>query len=116
MDPVTRSIVYASINRLLLDNRSVILTSHTITEIDRVCDRIGIMRQGQMIVTAPPQQLKAMYGNRYDITIYYDQIEALTIERVRYSFEDIVFCRKNKIQMRFFSALISGYQKDHAKY
>lgn len=116
MDPVTRSIVYASINRLLLDNRSVILTSHTITEIDRVCDRIGIMRQGQMIVTAPPQQLKAMYGNRYDITIYYDQIEALTIERVRYSFKDIVFCRKNKIQMRFFSALISGYQKDHAKY
>lgn len=83
MDPVTRSIVYDSINRLLLENRSVILTSHTITEIDRVCDRIGIMRQGKMIVTAPPQQLKEMYGNRYDITVYYDQIEALTIERVR---------------------------------
>lgn len=83
MDPVTRSIVYESINRLLLENRSVILTSHTITEIDRVCDRIGIMRQGRMIVTAPPQQLKMMYGNRYAITVYYDQIEALTIERVR---------------------------------
>lgn len=82
MDPVTRSIVYASINRLLLEKRSVILTSHTITEIDRVCDRIGIMRQGKMIVTAPPQQLKTMYGNRYAITVYYDQIEALTIERV----------------------------------
>lgn len=83
MDPVTRALVYASINRLLLENRSVILTSHTITEIDRVCDRIGIMRQGKMIVTAPPQQLKAMYGNRYAITVYYDQIEALSIERVR---------------------------------
>lgn len=84
MDPVTRSIVYASINRLLLEKRSVILTSHTITEIDRVCDRIGIMRQGKLIVTAPPQQLKVMYGNRYAITVYYDQIEALTIERVSY--------------------------------
>lgn len=82
MDPVTRSIVYRSINRLLLENRSVILTSHTITEIDRVCDRIGIMRQGKMIVIAPPQQLKTMYGNRYAVTVYYDQIEALTIERV----------------------------------
>lgn len=82
MDPVTRSIVYASINRLLLAKRSVILTSHTITEIDRVCDRIGIMRQGKMLITAPPQQLKTMYGNRYAITVYYDQIEALTIERV----------------------------------
>lgn len=89
MDPVTRAIVYRSINRLLLENRSVILTSHTITEIDRVCDRIGIMRQGKMIVTAPPHQLKAMYGNRYAITVYYDQIEALTIERVSFHFLEL---------------------------
>lgn len=86
MDPVTRSIVYASITRLLNENRAVILTSHTITEIDRVCSRIGIMRQGKMIVTAPPQQLKTIYGNRYAVTVYYDQIEALTIKRVRFFF------------------------------
>lgn len=82
MDPVTRSIVYNAINSLLLERRSVVLTSHTITEIDRVCDRIGILRLGKMIVTAPPQQLKLIYGNRYAITVYYDEIEALTIERV----------------------------------
>lgn len=82
MDPVTRSLVYNAINCLLLERRSVVLTSHTITEIDRVCDRIGIMRLGKMIVTAPPHQLKSMYGNRYAITVYYDEIEALTIERV----------------------------------
>lgn len=82
MDPVTRSIVYNAINSLLLERRSVVLTSHTITEIDRVCDRIGILRLGKMIVTAPPQQLKLLYGNRYAITVYYDEIEALTIERV----------------------------------
>lgn len=82
MDPITRSIVYASISRLLYEKRSVILTSHTITEIDRVCDRIGLLRQGEMIATAPPQHLKMMYGNCYTITIYFDQIEALTIERV----------------------------------
>lgn len=82
MDPITRSIVYASINRLLYEKRSVILTSHTITEIDRVCGRIGLLRQGEMICIAPPQQLKSRYGNCYAITIYFDQIEALTIERV----------------------------------
>lgn len=82
MDPVTRSIVYAAINRLLYEKRSVILTSHTITEIDRVCNRIGVMRQGQMVVVASPQQLKNTYGNYYSVTVYYDHIEALTIERV----------------------------------
>lgn len=84
MDPVTRSIVYTAINSLLLERRSVILTSHTITEIDRVCDRIGIMRLGRMIAVAPPKQLKAVYGNRYSVTVYYDEIEALTIERVSF--------------------------------
>lgn len=82
MDPITRSIVYNSISQLLYDKRSVILTSHTITEIDRVCGRIGVLRQGQMIAIAPPQDLKIMYGNCYIITVYYDHIEALTIERV----------------------------------
>lgn len=82
MDPVTRSIVYKAIGRLLYEKRSVILTSHTITEIDQVCGRIGVMRQGKMIVVASPKQLKMMYGNYYTVTIYYDHIEALTIERV----------------------------------
>ena len=114
MDPVTRSIVYASINRLLLEKRSVILTSHTITEIDRVCDRIGIMRQGKMIVTAPPQQLKTMYGNRYAITVYYDQIEALTIERVSLIYYQVTKWRKSQIIFCFiFIYSIVGYQKSN---
>lgn len=82
MDPITRALVYASIKQLLVEKRTVVLTSHTITEIDRVCSRIGVMRKGEMITIAPPQKLKAMYGNRYMVTVYYDHIEALTIERV----------------------------------
>lgn len=123
MDPVTRNIVYESIHRLLLENRSVIVTSHTITEIDRVCDRIGIMRQGKMIITAPPQQLKMMYGNRYSITVYYDQVEALTIERVRMShccdtFACILISELfvyTDINTHTF-LLISGYQKGVIKH
>lgn len=97
----------------MLENRSVILTSHTITEIDRVCDRIGIMRQGKMIVTAPPQQLKQMYGNRYAITVYYDQIEALTIERVS-NFKTHISFNFKKL-MKTFCLFISGHQKGNIK-
>ena len=82
MDPITRSLVYSAIKQLIQDKRSVILTSHTISEIDRVCHRIGVMRQGRMITIAPPDQLKTLYGNCYLITVFYDLIEALSIERV----------------------------------
>lgn len=81
MDPITRALVYASIKQLLSEKRTVVLTSHTITEIDRVCNRIGVLHKGELITVASPQHLKALYGNRYMITVYYDHIEALTIER-----------------------------------
>lgn len=89
MDPITRALVYASIKQLLTEKRTVVLTSHTITEIDRVCNRIGVLRKGEMLTVAPPQQLKAMYGNRYMVTVYYDHIEALTIERVCLLFSNV---------------------------
>lgn len=84
MDPVTRSLVYASINLLIREKRSVILTSHTITEIDRVCHRICVLRDGQLVAQGTPDALKTTFGNSYLITIFFDKIEGLSIDRVSY--------------------------------
>lgn len=73
MDPITRTMTYACIRALLLERRSVILTSHTITEIDRVCDRIGVLRRGQMLSTGAPAALQTMYGISYLVTVFYDK-------------------------------------------
>lgn len=82
MDPITRSLVYKSIHALLKSNRSVVLTSHTITEIDRVCHRIGVMRDGEIIAVGPIAQLKSMYGNNYVVTVFFDAVEGAVIEKV----------------------------------
>lgn len=83
MDPITRSLVYKSIKGLIAAKRSVVLTSHSISEIDQVCHRIGILRNGKMISIGPPSALKAMYGNSYLITIFNDNINCSgTMERV----------------------------------
>lgn len=81
MDPVTRYLVYKSIKQLTNDNRSVILTSHTISEIEKVCHRIAVLRDGKLISIGTPKELKNLYGNCYAVTIFYDKIESLTIER-----------------------------------
>lgn len=73
MDPITRTMTYACIRALLLERRSVILTSHTITEIDRVCDRIGVLRRGQMLSTGAPAALQKMYGISYVVTVFCDR-------------------------------------------
>lgn len=83
MDPVTRTLVYKSINELIFEHRSVILTSHSIAEIENVCDRIAVLKNGHLISIGTPSELKQLCGNSYLVTIFYDKIEALTIERVR---------------------------------
>lgn len=82
MDPVTRQIVYNTIIDLIKNERSVLLTSHTISEIDKVCDRIAVLRDGQIISTGTLGELVKTYGTSYIVTLFYDKIESLTIERV----------------------------------
>lgn len=82
MDPVTRSLVYRAISELIYEHRSVILTSHTVSEIENVCDRIAVLKNGRLISVGTPNELKQLCGNSYLVTVFYDKIEALTIKRV----------------------------------
>lgn len=82
MDPVTRSLVYRAISELIYEHRSVILTSHTVSEIENVCDRIAVLKNGRLISMGTPHELKQLCGNSYLVTVFYDKIESLTIERV----------------------------------
>lgn len=70
MDPVTRHLTYDCIAGLLADDRAVILTSHTIAEIDRVCDRIAILRRGRLVSMGDTRALQSMYGLCYAVTVW----------------------------------------------
>ncbi|WP_307402694.1 MarR family transcriptional regulator [Desulfofundulus luciae] len=41
----------------------ILLTTHYMEEADTVCNRIGILNRGEMVVTGTPAELKAMTGN-----------------------------------------------------
>jgi ABC-type multidrug transport system ATPase subunit len=69
MDPLTRHLVYKTIHELNEENCSVILTSHSIAEIEEVCQSVGILVDGSMVASGTPESLKKEFGNRYVITI-----------------------------------------------
>lgn len=46
MDPLTRSLVYRTVFELNDKNCSVILTSHSVAEIEQLCHSIGILVDG----------------------------------------------------------------------
>ncbi|XP_017124997.1 ATP-binding cassette sub-family A member 13 isoform X2 [Drosophila elegans] len=70
MDPVTRDMVYATIEQLLLARRAVVLTSHSVSEIEHLCHRVAVLRAGQVIASDSPARLKAEHGGYYAVTCF----------------------------------------------
>ena len=70
MDPLTRHLVYKTIHELNDNNCSVILTSHSVAEIEELCHSIGILVDGSMCASGSPESLKRQFGNRYVVTMF----------------------------------------------
>ena len=50
------------IRRIAKSGVTVIMSSHNMFEVDMLCDRVGIMDQGNLILLGTPAELKAQYG------------------------------------------------------
>lgn len=70
MDPVTRDLVYVTIEKLLLARRAVVLTSHSVSEIEHLCQRVAVLRSGQVIASDSPERLKAEHGGYYAVSCF----------------------------------------------
>ncbi|TNN08454.1 ATP-binding cassette sub-family A member 1 [Schistosoma japonicum] len=69
MDPVGRRFMWDQIIALVKEGRSVILTTHSMEECEALCQRIGIMINGQMKCFGSLQHLKHRFGNGYRVEI-----------------------------------------------
>ena len=47
--------------------RTVFMSSHVLSEVDRVCDRVGIIREGRIVAVERIETLKAKMGQVYTV-------------------------------------------------
>jgi energy-coupling factor transporter ATP-binding protein EcfA2 len=65
LDPDTADWVRARLERYRRDrNATVLLASHNMTEVERLCERVIIMKRGRIEDDDTPQRLLARYGRR----------------------------------------------------
>jgi ABC-type multidrug transport system ATPase subunit len=83
MDPLTRNLVYKTIKELNDNNCAVILTSHSVSEIEMLCHSVGVLAEGKMIATGTPEILRKKFGNRYVVTVFSERPLAKEFEEVR---------------------------------
>nr|DAD21804.1 TPA_asm: hypothetical protein HUJ06_023267 [Nelumbo nucifera] len=73
LDPQSRNIVWGAVKRAKAD-RAIILTTHSMEEAEFLCDRIGILVNGNLQCLGSSRELKSRFGGSYVLTISVDPI------------------------------------------
>jgi ABC-2 type transport system ATP-binding protein len=60
LDPLLQNEVYKLIDEAADKGATIFMSSHNLAEVDKVCDRVGIIKQGKIVTTENIQNLKQM--------------------------------------------------------
>lgn len=61
LDPLGRQLVTDIIRDINERGTTILLCSHILTDVERICDRIGIMHRGHLISITTPEEVKMHY-------------------------------------------------------
>ena len=67
LDPLMQREFYAMVRRARAEGRTVFLSSHVLGEVERIADRIGIIRRGRMVIVERLEDLKAKALRRFEV-------------------------------------------------
>ncbi len=62
LDPASRRDLWDLLLRLNREGKTIIMATHYTEEADKLCHRVAVMNEGEIVVEGPPQELKKRYG------------------------------------------------------
>jgi ABC-type multidrug transport system ATPase subunit len=72
LDPLSSRIIRDYLLELKAQGIAILLTSHDMEEVDELCDKIGFINHGKLMVLAAKHQLKSEYGTRQLRVVFQD--------------------------------------------
>ena len=84
LDPLNQQEFYALLREARDDGATVFLSSHVLSEVEHVSDRVGILRSGKLVKVAELEELKHIRVHRVEVEfapdekIPFDRLRALT--------------------------------------
>ncbi len=63
LDPASRLTIWAEVRRINAGGATVFLTTQYLEEADKLCDRLAIIDEGQIVAEGTPEELKADLGH-----------------------------------------------------
>ena len=62
LDPLVQRALHELLFELRGRGRTVFMSSHVLTEVERLCDRIGVIRQGEMVLLSTVEESRRISG------------------------------------------------------
>jgi ABC-2 type transport system ATP-binding protein len=72
LDPLVQQTVMDMVREVKADGRTIFFSSHILSEVQAVCDRVGIIRAGQLVATQRVEELFASRLNR--LTLIFSEL------------------------------------------
>ena len=67
LDPLVQQSFHALLQEVAAQGRTVFLSSHTLSEVERVADRVAILRRGRLVVVDSLERLRGIAVQRLEI-------------------------------------------------
>lgn len=93
MDPIAKRFMWEVISRLSTrrGKTAVILTTHSMSEAQALCTKIGIMVGGKLRCIGSPQHLKNRFGNHLELEVKPTEVSSLDLEMLCQMIQEKLF-------------------------
>jgi ABC-2 type transport system ATP-binding protein len=71
LDPILQNEIYKVLKELKKDGTTIFMSSHNLTEVEKFCERVGIIKSGKIVAVEDIETLKQKAI--YEVTVYFDQ-------------------------------------------
>ncbi|WP_154307359.1 ABC transporter ATP-binding protein [Metabacillus lacus] len=82
LDPLMEAVFQEEVANLKNQGKSILLSSHILSEVERLCDRVAIIRQGEVIETGTLEELRHLTRYQYKVVTREKPIELSNVKGV----------------------------------
>jgi ABC-2 type transport system ATP-binding protein len=68
LDPLNKNVLYRYIGRFKAEGKTVFFSSHYLAEVEKICDRVGLVRNGSLIAVEKISELKKKMIRKLEIS------------------------------------------------
>jgi ABC-2 type transport system ATP-binding protein len=72
LDPLMQESFYALVKEARLRGGTIFMSSHVLSEVERVCDRIALLRKGELVLLASVEEIRGLTARRVRVTFSRD--------------------------------------------